>query len=97
MPTASVSNQEETKKRDEKAKAAGYMVALSGTLYTLTISKTSCVYIDYINGFWTAWRETHWNMDIQPSSVKVIAKAVTFDYVLMRTKGYLDFIKKMRG
>ncbi|QWG38116.1 hypothetical protein EXW35_06580 [Bacillus mycoides] len=96
MPTAPTSNQDETKKRDEKAKVAGYMVALSGTLYTLTLSKTSCVYIDYINGFWTAWRESHWNTDKQPSSVKIIAKAATFDYVLMKTKGYLDFIKKIK-
>lgn len=59
MPTAPASNREEAKKRDEKAKVAGYMIAMSGTLYTLTLSKTSCVYIDYINGFWTAWRERH--------------------------------------
>lgn len=96
MPTASASNQDEKRKRDEKAKTAGYMVALSGTFYTLTLSKTSCVYIDYINGFWTAWRESHWNTDKQPSSVKIIVKAATFDYVLMKTKGYLDFIKRKK-
>ncbi|MCU5681273.1 hypothetical protein OCF64_05330 [Bacillus wiedmannii] len=96
MPTAPASNQDETKKRDEKAKAAGYMVALSGTLYTLTLSNSSCVYIDYINGFWTAWRESNWNTDKQPSSVKIIAQAATFDYVLMKTKDYLDFIKRKK-
>jgi len=88
--------QTDTEHRDEKAKSIGLLVGISDQLYFTTISRISNVYIDYIDGQWIAWRETHYTGEIEPSDVKVIAKAATFDYVVMKTKSYLEFIRKIR-
>ncbi|MEN3132672.1 hypothetical protein [Bacillus albus] len=89
-------DQTDTERMNRKAKSIGLLVGISGQLYFTTISRISNVYIDHINGQWVAWREKHYTGEIEPSDVKVIAKAATFDYVVMKTKSYLEFIKKIR-
>jgi len=88
--------QTDIEQMDGKAKSIGLLVGISGQLYFTTISRISDVYIDYFNGHWIVWREKHYTGEIKPSDVKVIAKAETFDYVVMKTKKYLEFIKKIR-
>ncbi|EMA6342209.1 hypothetical protein ACE41A_00095 [Bacillus cytotoxicus] len=97
MKTTRIPDLNKAKERDEKAKKEGYIVAISGQVYTLTLSKTSCLYIDHIDGFWVAWRETHWNKQKSAPRTRLIAKAVTFDYLLMRVEGYLKFIEDMKS
>lgn len=97
MKTTRVPDPNKAKERDEKAKKEGYVIAISGRMYTLKFSKTSCLYIDHIDGFWTAWRETHWNSQRSAPHTRLIAKAVTFDYLLMRVEDYLKFIEDMKS
>ncbi len=82
---------------DSKAKAAGFMIGVPGELYTLSLSKSSAVYIEQIGGGWQAWRETYQKGREQAVSTKTIVKASTLDYVLMKVKGYFAYIERKRG
>lgn len=83
--------------RDDRAKQAGFMVAIPGELYTVTLSNVSSIYIEHIEGGWEAWRETHYTYQHKAISSKIIATGNTFDFVLLKVKQYLVYIiKKMK-
>ncbi|MDQ0880959.1 hypothetical protein [Peribacillus sp. V2I11] len=46
--------------RDDQVKRIGFMVAIPGELYTVTLSNVSSIFIEYIEGGWQAWRETNY-------------------------------------
>jgi hypothetical protein len=82
--------------RDDRAKRAGFMVAIPGELYTVTLSNVSIIYVEHIEGGWEAWRETHYPNLRKAASSKIIATGNTFDFVLQKVKQYLVYIiKKM--
>jgi hypothetical protein len=81
--------------RDIQAKQAGFMIGISGEVYTRSLSKNSIVYIERIGSNWDAWRETYQKNKESPVSVKVICSGVTFDYVLLKAISYFDYIKRM--
>jgi len=83
--------------RDRKAKKAGLMVGIPGTIYLWTVSRFSNAYMAYWNGEWIAWRESY--KDGKPESIshKLIARGNTFDYVLVEFKKYIDYVSRKRG
>lgn len=82
--------------KDEKAKQAGFMIGLSGELYTKSLGKNSAVYIENTNNQWEAWRETYIQGKSIPISYKVIASFKEFEYVLLKAKRYFDYIQRKR-
>ncbi|WP_133243475.1 pathogenicity island protein [Pueribacillus theae] len=82
--------------RDIKAKKAGFMIGLTGKVYTRSLSKNSMVYIEQIGSQWEAWRETYQKGRHRAISVKVICSGSTFEYVLLKAKGYFDYIERKR-
>jgi hypothetical protein len=91
-------NNYQPERLDSQAKAAGLMIGIPGVLYTLTLSKSSDVYIEQVNGKWEAWRETYQPGKRRAVSDKTIVKGQTLDYVWIKVIGYFDYIeKKWRG
>lgn len=82
--------------RDNKAKRAGFMIAIPGEMYTATLSKVSSIYVEHIEEGWQGWRETHFSHQCKAISSKIIATGNTFDFVLLKVKQYLDYIIKKR-
>lgn len=82
--------------RDNQAKQAGFMIAITGELYTNTLSNISSVYIERIENGWEAWRETYYPHQRKAIRSKSIATGNTFDFVLLKVKQYLDYIIKKR-
>lgn len=82
--------------KDEKAKQAGFMVGLSGEIYTKSLWRNSAVYIEKVNDQWEAWRETFVPGKSTSISYRVIARFKEFDYVLLKAKRYFEFIQKKR-
>ncbi|MCG6208987.1 pathogenicity island protein [Staphylococcus warneri] len=80
---------------DEQAKKIGLIVGVSNEIYFRSISHVSDIYIEYIKGQWVAWRESYIPKTNKRTSHKLIAKG-NFDFVLARTKSYLNYIKKNR-
>lgn len=80
--------------KDDKAKQAGFMVGLSGEIYTKSLWRNSAVYIEKVNDQWEAWRETYIQGKTTPVSYKVIARFKEFDFVLLKAKRYFDYIQK---
>jgi hypothetical protein len=81
-------------KRDTKAKSAGLIIGIPGTLYTMTLSQDSVAYIECVNGNWVCWRETYLTGRQEAKSHKILAQGGTFDYVLMQFKKYIDYISR---
>lgn len=81
---------------DEKARQAGFMIGLSGELYTKSLWKNSAVYIEKVNNQWEAWRETYIQGKSTPISYRVIASFKEFEYVLLKAKRYFDYIQRKR-
>lgn len=82
--------------RDSKARAAGFMVGVPGELYTLSVSRRADIFIEQINGVWTAYRSTYVSGKAKPIYSKTIATGETMDYVLMKAKGYTQYIDRFR-
>ncbi|WP_052475332.1 hypothetical protein [Bacillus badius] len=76
--------------RDNQAKKAGFLIAIPGQLYTVTLSKISSIYIEHIQKSWEAWRETHYQGRQQV--IKFIATGKTLDYVLVKVRNYLEYV-----
>jgi hypothetical protein len=87
-------NQAESDERVNKAKMAGFIVALPGELYTLSVSRHSHVYIELVLGQWLAWRETYLDRKKKAVYLKEIASGESFEYVLMKTKRYFTNLKR---
>ncbi|PGT73606.1 hypothetical protein [Priestia megaterium] len=85
-----------TLEKDNQAKRAGLMIAISGELYTAKLNNVSSIYFEHIEGGWEAWRETHYPHQYKAISSKIIATGNTFDFVLLKVKQYLDYIIKKR-
>jgi len=82
--------------KDNQASQAGFMIAISGELYTANLSNVSSIYIEHIESRWQGWRETHYPHQYKAISSKIIATGNTFEYVLLKVKQYLDYIIKKR-
>ncbi|WP_147535652.1 hypothetical protein [Bacillus marasmi] len=80
--------------RDQVARANHFLIGLRGTLYFKSVSKQSVVYIEQINDKWRAWRETYQSNSERSVSHKVIFEDAIFNYVLLRSKGYFDYIDR---
>ncbi|MEH7482453.1 hypothetical protein V7157_15505 [Neobacillus drentensis] len=87
----------ESESRDKKAKNIGFIVALSGELYTRTLGRNSAVYIERIGIEWEVWRESRIPEKKDPINFKVIATAKDFDYVLLKAKKYFGYIERKRA
>lgn len=75
---------------DRQAKEAGLLIYIPGTLYGLTVNKSSGLYVEFINGQLEAWRENHYN---GRRTEKVIAIGEC-DQVLKRVGNYLNYIRR---
>ncbi|MGG3466777.1 hypothetical protein ABES02_04400 [Neobacillus pocheonensis] len=82
--------------QDLIAKKAGFIVALSGSLYTQTLGKNSSVYIERIGTQWETWRETHIQGKKVPVEYRMIA-AGEFEYVILKAKEYFGYIERKRS
>lgn len=80
---------------DEQAERVGLIVGISEEIYFRSISHVSDVYVEFIKGQWVAWRESYIPKTNHRSSYKLIATG-HFEFVLARTKSYLNYIKKNR-
>ncbi|UAT31467.1 hypothetical protein K7T73_04335 [Bacillus badius] len=84
-------------KQNEKAEKAGFVIALTGELYTQTLGRNSVVYVEQIGSRWEAWRETHRPGKKKPIHFKIIAASEEFEYVLLKAKNYFDYIEQKRS
>lgn len=80
--------------RDTQAKQVGFMIGISGEVYTRSLSKNSIVYIERIGNNWEVWKETYQKNNPRAISVNVICNAATFEYVLLKAKSYFDYIER---
>lgn len=81
---------------DKETKKFGLITGISNEIYFCSISYVSTVYLELINDNWVAWRETYQPNTNQLKHYKLIANG-EFDYVLSRTKNYLNYITKNRS
>ncbi|WP_349768575.1 hypothetical protein [Priestia megaterium] len=88
--------QAEAESSDEKAKRIGFMIALSGTLYTCSLSRHSAVYIERNEIEWELWRETHLPRKRGLISFKIIASSKDFKFILGKAENYMKYIQKKR-
>ncbi|PGR23024.1 hypothetical protein COC52_24840 [Priestia megaterium] len=79
--------------RDQQAKEAGFIIGLSGTVYTLSLNKNTMVYIEQIRSNWESWQEAYQKGKNPVIKVRVICNGSPFEYVLLKTKSYIDHIK----
>ncbi|PTH60462.1 pathogenicity island protein [Staphylococcus arlettae] len=77
---------------DIQAKDAGLIIGIPNEIYFMAISKTSTVYVEWIDTRWMAWRETYILNSSKRRSYKRIAHG-EFEEVIQRVKGYLEFIQ----
>lgn len=77
---------------DLKAKDIGLIIGIPNEIYFCAISKTSTVYVEWIDTRWIAWRETYLLNSSKCRSYKRIAHG-EFEEVIQRVKGYLEFIQ----
>ncbi len=82
--------------QDKQARSAGFMIGLTGKVYTKTVNKQSSVYIEQINEKWEAWRETYKTNSEQAINTKIIASGNTFNYVLMEAKKYFNYLERRK-
>lgn len=83
-------------KNDLAAKRLGLLVAISGEMYSCSISRVSEVFLEKVNGKWIGWRESFETGNSKSKGSKVIVKANTFNYALQEIEGYLNFIKSKK-
>lgn len=83
--------------RDYRAKNVGFIIGLPGELYTRTLSKQSCIYIEQIGSEWQAWRETYQSKKEKAVSYKFIFASETFELVVLKAKSYFDYIERKRS
>jgi len=89
--------QAEAESSDEKAKHIGFIIALSGTLYTCSLSRHSAVYIEKNEIEWELWRETHLPGKRGLISFKIIASSKDFKFILRKAENYMKYIQKKRA
>jgi len=89
--------QAEAESSDEKAKYIGFIIALSGTLYTCSLSRHSAVYIEKNEIEWELWRETHLPGKRGLISFKIIASSKDFKFILRKAENYMKYIQKKRA
>lgn len=89
--------QAEAESLDEKAKRIGFIVALSGTLYTCSLSRHSAVYIEKNEIEWELWRETHLPGKRELISFRIIAFSKDFKFILRKAENYMKYIQKKKA
>lgn len=83
-----------TLRNDKKVKEAGFIVGISGVLYTLTLDKYTILYIEKSDDKWESRVETYRKGRKKAVKIKLIETGNTFDFVLYKTKRYLNRIFK---
>lgn len=76
---------------DRQAKEAGLLIYIPGTLYGLTINKSSGLYVERVNGQFEAWREMHYN----GRRIEKIIATGECNQVLKKVESYLNYIKEV--
>jgi hypothetical protein len=82
--------------QDRKAKMAGFIVALSGTLYTRSVNKNSAVYIECLDKQWQGWRETYRAGMPKAVFIRHLEAGEDFDVVLAKIGRYFDYLEDKR-
>jgi hypothetical protein len=90
----------ESKENDELAKRSGFIVGISGELYTLTCFEnsqglSSMAFIERIEDHWQAWRETFKKGECRAFWVKSISDAHNFTTALNRATRELAYFKRV--
>lgn len=80
---------------DEQAQNIGLITGVYNEIYYCSISYVSTVYLECIDGSWTAWRESYIPKSNKRTSYKVIATG-SFELVIARLKNYLNYIKRSK-
>lgn len=83
-----------TLRNDEEVKEAGFIVGIPGILYTLTLDKYNILYIEKNNDKWESRVETYQKGRKKAVKIKLIETGNTFDFVLYKTKRYLNRVLK---
>jgi hypothetical protein len=83
--------------RDRKAKQAGFVIGISGELYTLTLNRKSTIYMEKIENKWQAWRETYQKNRVKAVSYKIISTSESFELVVLKAKSFLNYLGKIQG
>lgn len=81
---------------DEHTKKIGLITGISEEIYFCSISKSSQVYLEYINDEWIAWRESYVPNTNVRRSYKLITQG-NLELVIARVKNYLTYIKRKKG
>jgi hypothetical protein len=90
----------ESKENDDLAKRSGFIVGISGELYTLTCFEnskglSSMAFIERIGDHWQAWRETFKKGECRALWVKSISHAHNFTTALKRATRELAYFKRV--
>jgi hypothetical protein len=76
------------------ARAAGFLVGISGELYFATLLErseiTAMIFIEHSRHQWMAWRETFKKGQRHAIGIRNIASGKDFDYVLKQAKTYAE-------
>ncbi|QTL47324.1 hypothetical protein [Priestia aryabhattai] len=81
-----------TLRNDKEVKEAGFIVGIPGILYTLTLDKYNILYIEKTDDKWESRVETYQKERKKVVKIKLIDTGNTFDFVLYKTKRYLNRI-----
>lgn len=81
---------------DAQVKCVGLMVGISYEVYHCSLSKTSSLYMEFINNKWVAWRENYVMNSNKRISHKIIAQG-NFEEVINRVDGYLRFMERIKN
>ncbi|WP_144704958.1 hypothetical protein [Fictibacillus phosphorivorans] len=84
----------EHESRDRKAKRAGLIVALTGTLYIGSANKNSAVYIEFFNNQWQGWLETYQAGMPKAVFTRHLEAGEDFDFVLAKIDRYFNYMKR---
>lgn len=83
--------------RDQEARKIHFLVGITGTLYSKSVSRKSVVYIEQFNDIWKSWRETYREERKQAVSYKTICEDESFYYVLQKASDYFKYIERRRS
>ncbi|OLO35920.1 hypothetical protein BTR23_16390 [Alkalihalophilus pseudofirmus] len=84
----------ESLRNDELASKEGFIIGISGLLYECSLYRNSSVYLEKMNNKWFTWRETYQNGKSDPLKVKTIENGNEFQFVLLKARNYINFVKK---
>lgn len=79
---------------DQKARAAGFLVGISGELYFATLFEragmSTMIFVEHSHHHWMAWRETFKKGQRHAVGIRNIASGYDLDFVLKQAKTYAE-------